>query len=174
MSNKPLVGVAVCVKRGSQFLLGLRKGAHASGTWSFPGGHLELGESFEDCVHRELREETGLEIDRPEFWCVTNDWYPDEGLHYVTLVYSGNHVGGSLKVKEPDKCEEWRWFSPSDLPKPLMPPIERLLVHEDWPDDCSIPFVVDLKNRSDPEAHAPLDAVCEKCGRVYCDHENKY
>lgn len=33
---------------------------------------------------------------------------------------------------------------------------------------------IEEKSKPDPEAHAPMNAVCEKCGRIYCDHENKY
>ena len=45
-----IVGVAVLVRRGEQVLLTHRKGSHGAGTWAPPGGHLDMGESFEDCA----------------------------------------------------------------------------------------------------------------------------
>jgi 8-oxo-dGTP diphosphatase len=60
--NRPYIGVAVIVVREGRVLLGKRKNAHGAGTWQFPGGHLEYGESIESCARRELFEETGLTI----------------------------------------------------------------------------------------------------------------
>ncbi|MGL4775402.1 MAG: nucleotide triphosphate diphosphatase NUDT15, partial [Aeromonas veronii] len=58
----PRVGVGVILTNAQgQVLLGKRKGSHAP-YWSIPGGHLELGESFESAAIREVAEETGLEI----------------------------------------------------------------------------------------------------------------
>ena len=54
------VGVGVIVVRGDDVLFELRRGAHGAGTWSFPGGHVDDGESAEACALRELEEETGL------------------------------------------------------------------------------------------------------------------
>ena len=56
------VGVAVIVRRKGHVLMGLRKGSHGAGTWSFPGGHLETGETVTMCAARELLEETGVKI----------------------------------------------------------------------------------------------------------------
>ena len=55
--KRPYIGVAVIVVREGRVLLGKRKNAHGAGTWQFPGGHLEYGESIEDCARRELFEE---------------------------------------------------------------------------------------------------------------------
>src|SRR5215831_6036473 len=80
-----LVGVAVLVRRGDDVLLTHRKGSHGAGTWAPPGGHLDIGESFEDCAIREVREETGVTITKPRFLAVTNDIFVDEGRHYATI-----------------------------------------------------------------------------------------
>jgi 8-oxo-dGTP diphosphatase len=55
---RPKVGVAVIVVKDTRILLGKRVNSHGSGTWQFPGGHLEFGEPIEDCAKRELFEET--------------------------------------------------------------------------------------------------------------------
>lgn len=58
----PGLGVGVLVIENGRVLLGKRKGSHGAGTWSAPGGHLEYGESIENCAEREVLEETGLRI----------------------------------------------------------------------------------------------------------------
>ncbi len=53
MNQKPLVGVGVLVFKDNKILMGRRKGSHGAGTWAPPGGHLEFGETPEDCAHNE-------------------------------------------------------------------------------------------------------------------------
>lgn len=60
--RQPRVGVSVGVWRGGEVLLVERSGDPSGGLWSFPGGHLEWGESLEDAARREVFEETGLRI----------------------------------------------------------------------------------------------------------------
>lgn len=60
--RQPRVGVSVGVWRGGEVLLVERSGDPSGGLWSFPGGHLEWGETLEDAARREVLEETGLRI----------------------------------------------------------------------------------------------------------------
>jgi len=71
--NRPKVGVSVIIYKDNKILMLKRIGAHGSGTWSFPGGHLEFGEEIEDAVRREVREETGVEIKNIQQVTFTND-----------------------------------------------------------------------------------------------------
>jgi len=127
MEKYPRVGVAAIIRNEmGELLLGLRKSKHANGTWGFPGGHLEFMETPEDCLAREVMEETSLRVTEIKKVDYTNDFYPDEDKHYITLFYEV-WVEGEPKVREPDKCAEWKWFPRNQLPKNLMPPIVHLI-----------------------------------------------
>lgn len=126
-STRPLVGVGVLVWFEGLVLLGRRRGAHGAESWSFPGGHLEAGESWAACARREVLEETGLELAEPRFAAVTNDVFVDEGKHYVTVFMSAPALSNDARRLEPDKCERWAWFAWAGLPNPLFLPIQNLL-----------------------------------------------
>ncbi|TQI81298.1 ADP-ribose pyrophosphatase YjhB (NUDIX family) [Serratia fonticola] len=112
------VGVIIVNPQG-QILLGKRCGTHAP-FWSIPGGHLDAGETFEQCAQREIAEETGLQIGTPTFIGISNNlqtWLT-EGKHTVSICMMVQHPGGEAVLKEPEKCAQWRWCSPDDLPEP--------------------------------------------------------
>ncbi|MFO8083615.1 MAG: NUDIX hydrolase [Desulfobacterales bacterium] len=127
MHNRPLVGVAVIVKKDDKVLLGKRKSSHGSGTWALPGGHLEFNESIEDCAKREVSEETALFIKNIRYAAFTNDIFKDDGKHYVTLFVISDYSHGVLELKEPEKCSGWEWFQWCFLPEPLFLPLKNLL-----------------------------------------------
>jgi 8-oxo-dGTP diphosphatase len=123
----PRVGVGVIVLREGLVLLGKRKGSHGAGTWALPGGHLEFGESIDDCARRETTEETGLRLKTIQPGPYTNDFMASESKHYVTLFVQASAEGGEPQVLEPEKCEGWAWFKWSELPENLFLPLKHLL-----------------------------------------------
>lgn len=125
--KRPKVGVAVIVKKEEKILIGKRIGAHGSSTWSFPGGHLEWTESWEDCAIREVREEAGTEINDVRFLYATNDVMYADGKHYVTIFMVADLISGEPRVCEPDKCLGWEWAEWDDMPEPRFLPIDNLL-----------------------------------------------
>jgi len=127
MVDRPKVGIGVIVIHNNKILLGKRKNAHGEGCWSFPGGHLEFGESWEECSRREVREEVGIEIKNLRFGTVTNDIFENEQKHYITICVLSDYDSGEVALLEPDKCEEWKWFEWDKLPLPLfLPTINQL------------------------------------------------
>ena len=126
IEKRPRVGVGVMVVKDGMVLLGKRKNAHGDGTWNFPGGHLEFGESLEQCAAREVLEETGLEIGNIKPAALTNDVFENEKKHYITIIMQAEILHGSVENKEPHKCEEWKWFDLNDLPEPLFLPIKHM------------------------------------------------
>lgn len=118
--SPPRVGVGVILLNPQgKILLGKRKGSHAP-YWSIPGGHLEHGESFEECAIREVAEETGLQISTPVVVGLSNDLQTcrETGRHYVSIALLANVAQGEPRLCEPDKCEGWDWYAPQSLPEP--------------------------------------------------------
>jgi 8-oxo-dGTP diphosphatase len=130
MDKQVRVGVGVFIFKDSKFLIQQRKGAHGSGSWALPGGHLEFGESFEETARREVKEETDLEIKNVRFGAVTNDQFKDEDKHYVTIWMLSEWASGSEKILEPDKCTEQTWVDFDSLPSPLFLTWNQLLQSE--------------------------------------------
>lgn len=116
----PRVGLGIIiVNHDGKILVGKRKNAHAP-YYSIPGGHLEPGETFEEGAVREVKEETDLDINHPRVIAVTNnlETYRNEGLHYISIAILTEDFSGTLKIMEPEKCNEWLWVDPKNLPTP--------------------------------------------------------
>jgi len=126
--NHPRIGVGVFIRKDGKFLIGKRKGLkdHGDGEWHLAGGHLEFGESPEECAVREAEEETGVQITNVKFLATTNDVFSKD-KHYVTLFMVGDYESGEVTCCEPDKCEGWSWVSWEEIPRPLFLPIENLI-----------------------------------------------
>lgn len=124
---RPKVGVGVIIVKDDKVLLGKRKGAHGEGSWAFPGGHLEFGESLEDCAKREVAEETSITIKNVKKFVYTNDIFCEEKKHYITCYVKAEYDFGDVKIMEPEKCEKWEWFEWDKFPIPLFIPLQNLL-----------------------------------------------
>ncbi len=114
------VAVDVLVQREGKLLFGKRKGAYGAGDWGLPGGHLEYNELLKKCAGRELLEETGMTARDFVFKGVVNQVRLNK--HYVFVFFLAVDPIGEPKVMEPDRCEEWRWLDPNDLPANIFAP----------------------------------------------------
>ncbi|EKN5092119.1 nucleotide triphosphate diphosphatase NUDT15 [Yersinia enterocolitica] len=115
-----VVGVGVIiVNQQGEVLFGKRSSQHAP-YWSIPGGHMEAGESFEQAAQREIFEETGLNINEMKVIGLCNNLatWREEGKHTVSVCLLAQHPGGRPELKEPDKCQQWLWCDPRELPEP--------------------------------------------------------
>ncbi len=126
----PRVGIGVMVMNDKQeVLLGLRQGSHGAGEWSFPGGHLEFGETVFTTAKREVKEETGLEINNFSLISVADEmrYIETDGKHYLNVGVKAEYKGGDPKVEEPDKCLEWKWFKLDSLPDKIFEGTELMI-----------------------------------------------
>ncbi len=92
---------------------------------TFPGGHVEKGESFVDSVIREVKEETGLDIVHPSL-CGVKQWYDEKkDYRYVLFFFKCNQFSGELKAS--DEGEVF-WVARKDLLNyPLAPDFDKML-----------------------------------------------
>jgi 8-oxo-dGTP diphosphatase len=115
----PKIGVAAWVVDRGKVLLGRRNGSFGSESWAPPGGHLEFGEAVEEGATRELKEETDLFALALEPVCWTTEIFKEEKKHYVSLHHIVTKYAGEVKLMEPHKCYEWKWFALDELPENL-------------------------------------------------------
>ena len=99
--NQPLVGVGAVIFRGEDVLLALRGQGPARGVWSLPGGLVELGETLEEAIRRELAEEVGISVQILGIAAVLDRIYrdPDGGFpyHYVLVDFLCDYEAGELR-----------------------------------------------------------------------------
>lgn len=112
------------LNKKNEILLGLRVGSHGAGEWSFPGGHLEFGETVFETAKREVKEEVDLDIEEFELVSVCDEmrYIKSDNKHYLNLGVLGHYQGGEARNMEPEKCKEWRWFPLNSLPENLFEP----------------------------------------------------
>ncbi|KAI3423482.1 Nudix hydrolase domain-containing protein [Psidium guajava] len=127
----PRVAVVVFLLKGRAVLLGRRRSSVGDSTFALPGGHLEFGESFEECAAREVEEETGLKIDEAQLLTVTNNVFLEEPKpsHYVTVFLRARLARPEQEPenREPEKCDGWGWHDWGNLPAPLFWPLEKMV-----------------------------------------------
>ncbi len=115
--QQPNVGVGVIIVQDGKVLVVQRGREPAAGTWAFPGGRLELGETLAEAAVREAREETGLEIEPGEVAAVAEFIDRDEDgrvrWHYVIIDLLATPVGGTLRPG--DDSLDVRWIGLEDI-----------------------------------------------------------
>ena len=97
----------VLVRRGDAILLA--RHARGTGRWSALAGFVEAGESLEDTVHREVREEVGLAVAGVRYFASQSWPFP----HSLMVAFTAEHAGGEL-APDGDEIAEARWFGPGD------------------------------------------------------------
>jgi 8-oxo-dGTP diphosphatase len=97
--------------------LAKRQGSHGEATWASAGGHLELGESLEECARREALEELGVTVGQLRFLCVSN--IIAYGKHYLDIEFLGDIADQQPRPVEPGAFSQAGWFPLEQLPQPL-------------------------------------------------------
>jgi ADP-ribose pyrophosphatase YjhB (NUDIX family) len=117
-ANPKPTATAVCVDDAGRVLLTRRAVEPWIGSWDLPGGFVDEDEHPLDALRRELREETGLEVEPLEFLGVWMDRYGGDSTASSTLnmFWRTRVVGG--EPHPADDVAELRWFAPEELPDP--------------------------------------------------------
>jgi ADP-ribose pyrophosphatase YjhB (NUDIX family) len=111
----PLVGVGAVIVRDGSVLLVQRGTEPALGRWSIPGGLIEVGEALAEAVVREVREETGLDVEPVELIELLDRIHRDGNrirYHYVIADYLCRVAGGTLKAAS--DAAAVRWVEPEE------------------------------------------------------------
>jgi ADP-ribose pyrophosphatase YjhB (NUDIX family) len=106
----------IVVDRDGRLLLARRAFEPDEGLWDTPGGFLEEGEDPLTALRRELREETGLEVEPGSFLGAYMDTYGEgpEAGSVLNLAWEASVLSGEMRAA--DDVSELRWFPPEDLP----------------------------------------------------------
>ena len=110
--------------RAGQLLIAQRhRGDHLGGLWEFPGGKRESGETFQECLRRELQEELGIDVEPHELLHSLTHPYPEKVVHiqfYRCTCPTG--------VPRPIDCQAVAWVNREGLDGYTFPPADRELL----------------------------------------------
>jgi 8-oxo-dGTP diphosphatase len=136
----PIIGVGAVVVDQGRVLLVQRGHEPSKGKWSLPGGMLELGESLTQGVAREVKEETGLNVEAIELVELIDRIHKESGpsgqsvrYHYVIADYLCRVLGGTLQAASDADAARWveraEWNSHSAL---ALDPITMRVIEAGW------------------------------------------
>jgi ADP-ribose pyrophosphatase YjhB (NUDIX family) len=112
-----VLGVGALIIQNGRILLVERGNAPLAGYWSLPGGGVETGEQLDEAIRREVREETGLEVEDLDmleiFERIMRDAEGRVEYHYVLIDYLCRPAGGVLcAATDANRCE---WFGENEI-----------------------------------------------------------
>lgn len=117
--KQPVMSVGAVIIEKGKVLLIRRAAPPGKGLWAVPGGTVKLGEKLVDAVKREVKEETGLEIEVGKLIDLVEVLTKDEKgrieYHYVIADYEAKVIGGKLKASS--DALEVKWFNLNEIDK---------------------------------------------------------
>jgi 8-oxo-dGTP diphosphatase len=132
--DQPLVGVGAVIFRGEEVLLVRRGQEPALGVWSLPGGLVELGETLEKALRRELLEEVGISVKILGITAVLERVYRDQDggipYHYVLVDFLCDYEAGELRPGS--DITSARFISPPELDQFDLPEFTARVIKRAW------------------------------------------
>ena len=115
--TRPFLAVSAAIFRDGRVLIVRRARPPAHGLYTLPGGGVELGETLEQAVIREVREETALDVMPVELvgfrQAITRDGEGRVERHFVILPFAARFLGGNVALNE--ELAEAHWLDPKAL-----------------------------------------------------------
>lgn len=104
---KAVLVANVLIEREGKILLIKAKTGSTKGLWNTPGGHLEENETFTEAAKREVKEETGLDVELGKVLCIGHRYMEKQKI--ITTVFKAKSIKGTLILQE-DEIEQAKWF----------------------------------------------------------------
>ena len=105
------IGVAVINNQQGQILIDRRRqSGEMGGLWEFPGGKIEPGETIEECIEREIKEELNIKISVGDR--LTTIVHTYKAFNVTLYVHNCKHISG---IPQPVECDEIRWVEPIQM-----------------------------------------------------------
>jgi 8-oxo-dGTP diphosphatase len=95
---------------GENVLMVKNKGENGS-YYTLPGGAVEPGETLEEAAIREVKEETGLDVEIGDVFSVSEAFFEERGHHAVFFTFRGEITGGEISISMPKEIEEVTWMN---------------------------------------------------------------
>jgi len=111
----PIASVEAIISKDKSLLFLRRKNSPAKGQWWFPGGRIRKGETLEEALYREVKEETGLKVIKSKLVNVYSRMFNER--HDITIAYLCNCKGDKIILN--NEHSEYRYFK--SLPKTIHP-----------------------------------------------------
>ena len=117
---------AAIIEKDGKILIAKRKQNDNlfSGFWEFPGGKIEEGETPEECMARELKEELDIEVEVGELIKSSKHQYPHG--EFELLAYKVTHIRGKIVLNDHD---EIKWVTIDEMPNFSFPPADTPIIH---------------------------------------------
>lgn len=96
-------------EQGENVLMVKNKGEKSS-YYTLPGGAVEQGETLKEAAIREVREETGLEVEIDGIFSISEAFFEERGHHVIFFTFRGKIIGGEISISMPEEIEEIIWM----------------------------------------------------------------
>ncbi len=125
-----IVTAAVMVRDEKVLIAQREAGSHMEFRWEFPGGKLEPGETTEECIVREIKEELDMSIEVLDIYKAVQFAYNDKEI--LLLCYLCRVIGGEGKTLE---CNDFKWVTRDELSEYEFVPADLTIVEKLMKDD---------------------------------------
>lgn len=113
------LGVGAVIEKDGKYFLAKRgeEARNKVGKWEFPGGAVEMGDTVEETIVREMKEEHGIDVEVKELLDYQSYFLSNDNQHWFAVTFLCSLVSGEPKILETEKCEEIGWFTLDEIEK---------------------------------------------------------